>query len=877
MLKKRGGFALPTVLIASVVMLAVLVSSISAVAATRTALQSQFFAQLARTAAESGLAMAESCIKSGTTTWSSPLRPGGTCAGLAAPCSTSDCYLVSNEGYRTSFSVTAPTIAGDASTVQATGILEQVRTTTGGVVRTYTQPLRQKDVTNGVQSLSYSQIEIGTSHACAVSSGNKAYCWGDNSSGRLGDGTTIDRSTPVAVSQGALPAGATIRQLAAGAGNTCVIASDNKVYCWGGNGYGQLGDGTTTARSTPVAVSQGALPAGATIRQVAAGSSHTCVIASDNKVYCWGYNSYGQLGDGTTTNRSTPVAVSQGALPAGATIRQVAVGGSNTCVIASDNKVYCWGDNYYGQLANGTTTNRSTPVAVSQGALPAGATIRQLAVGNGYICANASNNKAYCWGYNTSGQLGDSTATNRSMPVAVSQGALPAGATIRQVAAGFSHTCAIASDNDLYCWGYNGSGQLGDSTTVNRYVPVLVSRVIDSGTTPFANGQILAGADYTCAIASDNKAYCWGYNLYGQLGDGTTTNRTSPASISQGALPSGATIRQVSTDIYHTCAIASDNKAYCWGYNPNGQLGDGTTTSRTAPVAVSQGALPFGAIVNQIAVGYLNTCAIASDNKAYCWGYNLYGQLGDSTTTNRSTPVAVSQGALPSGAIVRQIATGLHHACAIASDNKTYCWGRNNYGQLGDGTTTDRTAPVAVSQGALPSGATVRQIAVGDYTTCAIASDNKTYCWGRNANGQLGDGTTTDRTAPVAVSQGSMPAGATVNQISVGSATTCAIASDNKAYCWGYNYYGQLGDGTTTDRTTPVTVSQGSMPAGATVNQISVGSSSICAIASDIKTYCWGQNNYGKLGDGTTTTRTSPVALLSLPLFPPLTTTTYYF
>ena len=529
-----SGFALPTVLIASVVMLGILTSAIAVVSATRNALRAQNYAQLAKTAGESGLAMAKACIAAGTTTWANPLRPGGTCAGLSFPCSAANCYVVNDtvNNVQTSFSVTAPTVAGDVSTVRVTGFVDQVRASTGEIVRTYQQELRQTQVSTGLRDLRWKEVTTGSDHTCALASDNKAYCWGRNNSSQLGDNSTTDRLTPVAVAQGALPAGATIRQLVAGYYHTCALASDNKAYCWGSNGNGQLGDNSTTRRLTPVAVAQGALPAGATIRQLASGYSHTCALASDNKAYCWGYNANGQLGDNSTTRRLTPVAVAQGTMPTGATIRQLASGYYHTCALASDNK-------------------------------------------------------AYCWGYNNNGQLGDNSTTNRLTPVAVAQGALPAGATISQLASGYYHTCALASDNKAYCWGYNTYGQNGDNTTIGHSMPAAVSFINDPTTAPLPDGQLVAGYYHTCALASDNKAYCWGRNNNGQLGDNSTTDRLTPVPVAQGALPTGATIRQLVAGNAHTCALASDNKAYCWGANGSGNLGDNSTTTRLAPVATA--------------------------------------------------------------------------------------------------------------------------------------------------------------------------------------------------------------------------------------------------------------------------------------------------
>ncbi len=685
-------------------------------------------------------------------------------------------------------------------------------------------------------------IVTGSEHTCAIASDDKVYCWGENYRGQLGDGTTGDgQTTPVAVSAGAMPAGA-VKSISAGLWNSCAIASDDKVYCWGFNGDGQLGNGnTTTPQTTPVAVLAGAMPAGA-VKSIDTGDRHTCAIASDDKVYCWGINDYGELGnDDAGTSQYTPVAVSAGAMPAGA-VKSLTVGSSHACAIASDDKAYCWGDNTYGPLGNGEDIPQASPVAVLAGDMPAGA-VKSITAGYQYTCAIASDDKAYCWGSNWSGQLGNgNVAIQQTTPVAVMTGAMPAGA-VKLIIAGYSHTCAIASDNKVYCLGSNDYGQLGNGNTTRETAPVAVSAgAIPAG----AVKSIAAGDSHNCAIASDDKVYCWGSNEYGQIGNGiaTDTPQTNPVVISAGAMPAGA-VKSITAGQHHNCAIASDDKAYCWGSNSSGQLGRGNTTSpQTTPVAVLAGAMPVGAI-KSITAGGSHTCAIASNDKVYCWGYNGYGQLGNGNNTRQTTPVAVSAGAMPVG-VVKSITAGSDHTCAIASDDKVYCWGYNYYGQLGNGNTgTNRNIPVAVLAGAMPAGAVKSIKANGSSYTCAIASDNKAYCWGNNTNGQLGnDGS--DSNLPVAVSAGAMPAGS-VKSITLGGSHTCAIASDDKVYCWGDNQYGQLGNGNTTLQTTPVAVSDGAMTAGA-VKSITVGGNHACAIASDDKAYCWGDNQYGQLG-----------------------------
>lgn len=339
---------------------------------------------------------------------------------------------------------------------------------------------------------------------------------------------------------------------------------------------------------------------------------------------------------------------------------------------------------------------------------------------------------------------------------------------------------------------------------------------------------VSAGVSHTCAITPEQTVKCWGLNSTRQLGDGTTTTRTRPVSVV--GLPAGAS--SITAGLYHTCALVS-GAVYCWGENGSGQLGDGSVSLKTTPVrAVGLGS------VSMVSAGGQHTCAV-SDGAARCWGNNGRAQIGDGTATNRSRPTQVT--GLTSG--VSAIGVGDSHSCAVVS-GAARCWGHNNYGQIGDGSSTQRASPVAVS--GLSSGVTA--IIGGGYHTCAVVSGTA-RCWGSNAYGQLGDGTTTQRPRPVA----SVGIPSAVTQIDTGADHTCAVTIEGGAYCWGANASGQLGDGTATNRTRPVAV------IGLTgITDLVAGANHSCATIAGA-TMCWGQNSSAQLGDGTTVRKLTPV------------------
>ena len=351
---------------------------------------------------------------------------------------------------------------------------------------------------------------------------------------------------------------------------TCGLTRAGQAYCWGYNGFGQLGDSTTTQRNAPVPVHQ---PAGVAFASLSAGSSHTCGLTSAGQAYCWGYDGQGQLGDDTSgVNRLTPVAVQQ---PAGVTFASVSVGDTHGCGLTSAGQAYCWGRNYDGEVGDNTSgTPRLRPVAVQQ---PAGVAFASLSAGGSHNCGLTSAGQAYCWGRNDNGQLGDSTQRQRNAPVAVRQ---PAGVTFTTLTAGGYHTCGLTSAGQAYCWGSNDFGGLGDNTSgSNRLTPVAVQQ---PGGVAFAS--LVAGGFHTCGLARNGHAYCWGYNTFGGLGDGTSTERDTPVAVHE---PAGVTFMALAPAGYHTCAVSTAGPAYCWGYNAEGALGDGTLVTHSAPVPVA--------------------------------------------------------------------------------------------------------------------------------------------------------------------------------------------------------------------------------------------------------------------------------------------------
>ncbi len=338
--------------------------------------------------------------------------------------------------------------------------------------------------------------------------------------------------------------------------------------------------------------------------------------------------------------------------------------------------------------------------------------------------------------------------------------------------------------------------------------------------------DIKAGERHTCALTSAGGVKCWGFNHDGQLGDGRGSDRSSPVDVV--GLTTG--VKAITAGWRDTCAVTTGGGAKCWGNNHDGQLGDGTDIDRNTP----QDVVGLLAKVTAIRVGERHTCALTVEGGVKCWGNNHDGQLGDGTRKDKVTPVDVK--GLTSG--VTAIAAGWRHTCALTAAGSVTCWGNNHDGQLGDGTETDRPIPADVV--GLTSGVTA--ITARWRHTCALTNAGGVKCWGNNNDGQLGDGTSHDRNTPVDVV--GLTSG--VKAIAAGWSHACALTTAGSMTCWGSNHEGQLGDGTGNTRKGPVDVVM--LPSG--IIAIATGGEHSCAVTQGTVT-CWGENEDGQLGDGT--------------------------
>ncbi len=802
------------------------------------------------------------------------------------------------------------------------------------------------------------RIAAGWYHSCALTNVGAVMCWGQNDYGQLGDNTATNKSAAVAVS--GLSSG--VVAVTAGYQHSCALTSAGAVMCWGGNSYGQLGDNTTVNKLTPVAVSG----LGSGVIAIAAGYQYTCALTNAGAVKCWGYNNVGQLGDNTVVNKLAPGAVN--GLSSG--VVAITAGYQHSCALTNAGTVMCWGANGYGQLGDNTTVNKLTPVAVS--GLSSG--VAAVAAGYQHSCAVTNTGGVKCWGYNGYGQLGDNTTATKLTPVAVS--GLSSG--VAGITTGYQHSCAVTNTGAMQCWGYNTYGQLGDNTTLNKLTPVAVSG-LSSGVAASA-----AGIYHSCALTSAGGVQCWGYNANGQLGDTTVVNRSVPVAVSGwntlaqtitvttvaptsatygstftvaatassgltvvktvtgGCSISGNTVTMNSsgtacTVIYNQAGNASyaaapqvssvttaladadgdgiadindpdDDNDTILDVSDNCQLivnrdqlnTDGDAQGNVCDwdddndgVADTSDAFPLNAAASSDAdidgfPGSWNAAcntacqlgsALTLDNCPSNANADQLNSDGDAQgnacdTDDDNDGVVDTSDLFPMNAAesADADADGTGDNADLDDDNDTVadtldnCRFVANTNQLntdGDAQgnacdSDDDNDGVADASDVFPLDATESADADGDGTgdnadldddndTVADVSDNCPYIANTDQSDSDSDGT------------GDLCDSA-MHRIATGYQHSCAITSAGGVKCWGNNNYGQLGDGSYNQSNIPVAVY--GLDHG--IKEVAAGYGHSCALTVAGAVKCWGYNVYGQLGDGTTTNQLIPTDVSGL-------------
>lgn len=544
-----SGFALPTVLVASAVMLGVLAAAVQSTVAVRNSLESQVYESDAKLAAESGIEHAIACMAENEQliTWTdeNPLTPATNCSGIVV--TGRPAFIKDSEGVRTRYVVQAPQSAQGSFLALSTGSTERIRASTGIPWRTYTST----QYANITLPLLVS-LDGGYEHSIGLSVDRSTlFAWGLNSSGQLGNGTTTALNVPTIVLNRTNLDGSYIEQVIGGGYHTLALTGNGRVYAWGMNTEGQLGVGDNTNRLSPTPVATAGTPMdGKDIVAIGAGRQHSIAVDSDGRVYTWGWNNFGQLGNNTTTSANRPVAVRTTGTPLDGKVVLSAESNSNsltTVARTADGWAYAWGENSNGQLGDQTLTSRSTPVAINgAGTALQGKTVAQVINATQVSYVLTTDGNIFVLGQNNNhGEYANGTyGTGPLVPHQVNMAGTPLqGKLVTKISADGFHIVALTSEGLMYSWGWNIQGQLGiglstGPNTCDSWVPepcsLSIRQVVTAGT-PMNGRRIISlstGDRTTFAVADDGTAYAWGGNAYGELGIGST-NATSnlPAQV----------------------------------------------------------------------------------------------------------------------------------------------------------------------------------------------------------------------------------------------------------------------------------------------------------------------------------------------------------
>ncbi len=724
---------------------------------------------------------------------------------------------------------------------------------------------------------------------CVILDTGAVKCWGLNASGQLGYGHTEnigDNETPSSIPLVDLGAGRTATAIAGGGDHFCAVLDNGTVRCWGTGGSGELGYGNTQTigdNETPGSAGPVDLGAGRTAVAITAGTLHTCALLDNGTMRCWGHNTSGELGipgGPYIGDNETPGSVAPVELGAGRTAVAIGAAESNSCAILDNGNLKCWGSNSAGKLGYGTTAG--TVAASSAGVvnLGAGRTAVSISLGALHTCATLDDGSVKCWGstewgalgYGNTPKTGGGSIGDNETPTAVGFVDVGSGRKAVGISASASFTCAMLDDGNVRCWGLDTDGRLGYGTgPSNPFFP----NVIGDDETPGSAGpvdfganlgitQVAAGGTHNCALFSTGLVRCWGGGASGQLGYGDTQNIGDDENVGvPSPVNSGANPLELAAGGNHSCALLPDGSVRCWGLNSSGQLGIGNTN------AIGDNELPSSvAVVDlggkkaiQITAGKNHTCALLAEGAARCWGLNSSGQLGyGHTTTIGDNEAPGSAGPVSLGGSTASISAGSTHTCARLTDGVVRCWGTGSSGRLGYGNT------VTIGDGELPSGVSPVSVggsalglSLGGSHTCGLQTNGAVRCWGLNSNGQLGYANTLnigDNELPSTAGPVGL-GGVNTLAVALGETHSCAIQAERTVRCWGLNTDGQLGIASTTtigDNEEPGSVAVVNLGSNRMALSLGVGGHHTCAVLNNATVRCWGLNSSGQLGIRNTNT-----------------------
>ena len=661
-------------------------------------------------------------------------------------------------------------------------------------------------------STDWSAVSHRGTHGLSLKTDGTLWLWGSNSYGEIGDNTTVDKSSPVQT----VAFGSTWSSISAGKNFSASIKSDGRLWLWGKNSYGQLGNNIVSHVSSPVQT----VAFGTTWSKISSGKNHVGAIKTDGTLWLWGANRRGQLGDSTVIHRSSPVQT----IAFGSTWSQVSCGDEHTAAIKTDGSLWVWGYNLFGQLATNNLDSVSSPVQTTT----YGTSWSVVSAGESHTAATKTDGTLWLWGSNSKGQIGNTSLLPVSSPVQT----IAAGTQWNKISCGKDQTAAIKKDGTLWLWGNNQFGEIGNFTSeLNPANQFCVSSPVQT----IAGGDqwldVSVGGNVAFALAvgtlDPKNLWLWGANNKGQLGDGTTFDRSIPVQT----IDSIVNWDKIKVGSSFMVGLTLSKTVWTWGDNSYGQIGDNTSgqlASKSSPVQT----ITYATNWSDISAGSANVAALKDDGSLWMWGQNNYGQLGDNSKLSKSSPVqTASFGTNWTSVSCSKTIPTTGFTLGVKKDGTLWSWGNNYFGQLGDNTTVHKSSPVQT----ITYATDWSSVACGHGHSVGIKTDGTLWTWGLNYYGQLGDSSIVDKSSPVQT----VSAGTNWQTAACGFLHTVAVKKDGTLWSWGYGIYGQIGQGANVSVSSPVQTLLG----GTTWSKIDCGYYHTIAQKSDGTIWSWGSNN----------------------------------
>jgi|GEM_PF-5196904 len=699
------------------------------------------------------------------------------------------------------------------------------------------------------------EVAVSDNAVLALKNDGTVWAWGYGQNGQLGDGLSSSTRPYPGQVKGYNEVGflTNVKQISAGSGHVLALKNDGTVWAWGYGNNGALADGTASNRYSPIQVYAGAGVPLTAVESVSAGRNSSFAVRADGTAWGWGYNGNGEIGDNGYNNRYYATQVrgvgNEGFLTG---VEELSSGENHTLARKTDGTAYAWGANGFGQFGNNSTTASPTPVQMKH---PDGQNVTDvISIGAGqfYTVIARGNGTVWTAGYNSYGQLGNDQYTSASSLTQVkSSNGTGVLTGIDKVYAGVYSVFAVNTSSSIYGWGNNNYGQVGihmngASSGVPQYIIAELYSPVLTGFSAVASGQ-----QHTVGLKPDGTVWSWGNNAFGQLGQNNYDNSSVPVQVKNedGTAFLTDVVSIVAND-HNTAVIKSDGSLWTWGYGSFGHIGNGAASTRTLPTRVIKDAdgTPL-TNVKQVAIGLYAMLALDEDGDVWSWGYNPYGQLGTGEGYSFYAAVHVKDEAGTANLTnISSIAMNYYTAAAVKDDGTVLTWGYNNRGQLGNGTTDNSFLPKQAGAGILSD---IEEVALGTFYSVARKSDGTVWSWGYNNVAQLGDGTLTQRNTPVQVkdSAGTGFLTGITSIVANNDNITIGIGAGGSVWSWGYNYYSQIGDGTATTRALPVrAVGLGGSGLLSGISQVSIGYYHVTALTNDGNVLNWGTNNNGSMG-----------------------------